>query len=121
METQTQERTTHDVALNMPKGGRGRRGRKDSSGDEQVLKAQPIKEALGELMALYKKAAQASTDYSAARKAVAERSNANSADLNRLIKASAKGNFEDVQRHIQQQADLFETIGEASAGAATEK
>lgn len=116
MQTQQQTHTTHDVALNMPKGSRGKRGRKDSTGDEQVLKAQPIKEALGELMLAYKKSETARADYNAMRKAVAERSNANAGDLNRLIKASAKGNFEDVQRHIQQQVDLFEMIGEVPGG-----
>ena len=107
--------TTHDVALNMPKGSRGRRGRKDLTGDEQVLKAQPIKEALTELMVSYQKFEAAKKEYNDLRKLVAERSNADSSDLAKLLKASAKGKFEDVQRRLQQQVDLFDLIGEVSA------
>lgn len=108
-------RTTEDRntdALGLPKGSRGRRGRKDSTGDEQVLKAQPIKEALSELMVAYKSFEAAKAAYNDLRKKVAERSNCNAADLGRLLRASATGKFEDTQRHIQQQADLFELIGE---------
>jgi hypothetical protein len=107
---------THDVSLDMPKGNRGRRGRKDSTGDEQVMKAQPIKEALTELMAAYKRAELARVAYNDLRKQVAERSNSSASDLNRLIRASARGNFEDVQRKVQQSADLFELIGEVPGG-----
>ncbi len=121
MQTQTEPRTpiTHDAALSMPKGSRGRRGRKDSTGDEQVLKAQPIKEALTELMASFKRAEAARIEFNDLRKKVAERSNASASDLSKLLKASAKGNFEDVQRKIQGTADLFELIGEVSGGAVT--
>lgn len=117
MQTQERERITHDAALNMPKGSRGRRGRKDSTGDEQVLKVQPIKDALAELTTLAKKAQLAATAYNDARKKVAERSNANSAQLNKLIKASLSGRFEDVARLVQQQAELFEAVGEVAQGA----
>ena len=113
---QTEPRTTHDVALQLPKGSRGRRGRKDSTGDEQVLKAQPIKEALSELMVAYQRFELSKKAYNDLRKLVAERSNADSSDLARLMKASAKGKFEDVQRRLQQQVDLFELIGEVPQG-----
>lgn len=99
-------------ALGLSKGQRGRRGRKDSTGDEQVLKAQPIKEALGELMIAYQRFELAKKTYNDLRKLVAERSNADSSDLAKLMRASARGKFEDVQRRLQQQADLFELIGE---------
>lgn len=117
MQSQSQP-VTNDVALNMPKGSRGRRGRKDSTGDEQVLKAQPIKDAVAELMVAFKKSEDARTAYNDLRKQVAERSNASASDLNKLLKASARGNFEDVQRKVQGTADLFELVGEvAGAGA----
>lgn len=99
-------------ALGLPKGSRGRRGRKDSTGDEQVLKAQPIKESLSELMIAYKSFEAAKASYNDLRKRVAERSNCDSSDLAKLLKASAKGKFEDTQRRIQQQVDLFDLIGE---------
>jgi hypothetical protein len=98
--------------LDLKQGSRGRRGRKDSTGDEQVLKAKPIKDALGELMASFQKFEDARSAYNELRKQVAERANASAADLNRLLKASARGNFEDVQRKVQGTADLFELIGE---------
>lgn len=110
MRGNTEDRNTENLGL--PKGSRGRRGRKDSTGDEQVLKAQPIKEALGELMIAYKKAQAANVAYNDLRRKIAERSNCNAADLGRLLRASASGKFEDAQRHIQQQVELFELIGE---------
>lgn len=104
--------TTHDAALEMRPGSRGRRGRKDSTGDEQVLKVGPIKEALSELATLAKKSQLAAQAYNDARKKVAERSNCNSAQLNKLIKASLAGRFEDANRLVQQTAELFEAVGE---------
>ena len=113
VETNTENQRS--TALGLPQGSRGRRGRKDSTGDEQVLKAQPIKDALSELMVAFQKFEAAKKEYNDLRKIVAERSNADSSDLAKLLKASAKGKFEDVQRRIQQQVDLFELIGEVSA------
>lgn len=103
-------------ALDLPPGGRGR-GRKSPDGSEETIKIKPIKEAVGELMVLYKQMESASAAYNNARKLVSERSNCNSADLNKLIKASAKGNFEDVRRHVEQQSVLFESVGEVPGGA----
>lgn len=103
--------------LDLKQGSRGRRGRKDSTGDEQVLKARPIKDALGELVAAFQKFDAARIEYNDLRKLVAERGNASAADLNKLLKASARGNFEDVQRKVQGTADLFELIGEVQTGA----
>lgn len=108
--------TSPDQALDLPPGGRGR-GRKSSDGSEETIKIKPIKDAVGELMTLYKKAETAQAEYNNARKLVSERSNCNSADLNRLIKSSAKGNFEDVRRHIEQQSVLFEAVGEVPGGS----
>lgn len=108
---------TNDAALSMPPGSRGRRGRKDSTGDEQVLKAQPIKEALSELMVAFKRAEEARAAYNELRKTVAERSNASAGDLAKLLKASARGNFEDVQRKVQATSDLFEMVGEVPGGS----
>lgn len=106
----TEDRNTEH--LNLPKGSRGRRGRKNSAGDEEVLKAQPIKDALSELMIAYKSHEAAKVAYNELRKKVAERANCNAADLGRLLRASATGKFEDTKRHIEQQSELFELIGE---------
>lgn len=105
--------TQAETALNMQPGARGRKGR---DGSEETIKIKPIKDAVGDLMRLYKKAELALADYNNAAKGVAERSNANTADIKRLIKASAKGNYQDVRRHIEQQQVLFEAVGEVPAG-----
>lgn len=107
--------TQAERALDLQPGSRGR-GRKNRDGGEETIKIQPIKEAVGELMTLYKKAQSAMGAYNDARKKVSERSNCNSADLNKLIKSSAKGDFEDVRRHIEQQQVLFESVGEVAGG-----
>jgi hypothetical protein len=104
--------TQTETALDLKPGARGRKGR---DGSEETIKLKPIKDAVRELMALYKKLEQAQSDYNNLRKIVAERSNCNSADLNKLIKSSAKGNYQDVRRHIEQQQVLFEGVGEVSA------
>jgi hypothetical protein len=110
------ESTQAEKALGLKPGSRGRKSR---DGGEETIKLKPIKDAVRELMALYKKAEGAMADYNNLRKIVAERSNCNSADLNKLIKSSAKGNYEDVRRHIEQQQVLFEGVGEISASGAT--
>lgn len=100
--------------LDLPVGSRGR-GRKDGAGGEEVLKVQPVKDGCKELMVLYKKSVIAKEAYNAAAKAIAEKSNANTATIKRLIESSAKGKFEDVKRAVEQTADLFEAVGEVSA------
>lgn len=105
--------TQAEAALDMQPGSRGRKGR---DGSEETIKIKPIKDAVGDLMKLYKKAELARADYNNAAKAVAERSNANTADIKRLIKSSADGKYEDTRRHIEQQQVLFESVGEVPAG-----
>lgn len=100
---------------------KGAKGRKDRDGIEEVIKVAPIKEASGEVMRLLKRSLNAAGDYKAALKAMAERSNTNSRNLNRLFKASEKGNFADVRRDVDQQQVLFEMVGEIQGGAETEK
>lgn len=108
MQTQQTEGTT-----------RAPNGRKGRDGTDEVIKFKPIKDATKDLMTLYKKKQQADADYRASLKAVAERGNVNSGNLNRLVKASAKGNYADVRRDIDQQSVLFESIGEIQSGPAT--
>lgn len=117
-------------ALDMPPGSRGKgtgntsarsmRGRKSGDGSEETIKIAPIKEATKELMRAYKKKELANADYNAMAKAVAERSNANTGILKRLIASSAKGKYQDTRRLIEQQAVLFEMVGEVPGGSVTD-
>lgn len=96
------------------------RWRKSSDGTEETIKAQPIKDAVADLMKLYVKLDTAKEDFQSALRGVAERSNANASTIKKLIASSYKGNFEDKRREAEQQAVLFEAVGEVPTGAVTE-
>lgn len=108
MQTQTEASNTSSRA-----------GRKSRDGSDEVIKFKPIKDATKDLMALFKKKQLADEAYRDQLKAVAERGNVNSSNLNRLVKASAKGNYADVRRDIDQQSILFENIGEIRGDGTT--
>lgn len=105
-----------ETNLGLQPGSRGR-GRKDRDGTEEVPKWNTIKEGCSEMMRAYKKLESAREAFNDCVKAVAERGNINAASLKRLIKASAGGDFKDEQRKIDQQATLFEMVGEIPGGA----
>jgi hypothetical protein len=90
------------------------RGRQNKDGTEETVKVEPLRKACPRLLRLYGKAVDTMTDYKEALKAACEANGANTADVARLIKASHKGNFEDVRRHVEQQAIIFEAVGEVS-------
>lgn len=94
-------------------------GRKTFDGTVETIKFDSIKKACGDMMKLYKKSQTAKDDYKAAVAAVAERSGCNASTLNRLVRSSAKGDFADVRNKIDQEAVIFETIGEIPGGKAT--
>lgn len=100
--------------------GHGRTGgRKGAGGTKEVPDFPEIKKATSELMKRFKKLEHARDDYNDAVAKVAERTNVNARNLNKLIKSSAKGNFVDVRRDVDQQGALFEMVGEVSASGAT--
>lgn len=112
--------TQDEVARRLPpKETKSARGRKDSSGGEEPIKFDPIKKACSEMMRAAKKAELAMSDYNALLKIVAERSGVKAGSLKRLVRSSIKGNFEDVKGAIDQQAALFDTIGEIPVGGET--
>lgn len=102
-----------------PKETKSARGRKDSEGTEEPIKFEPIKKACSEMMRAAKKVDLAQADYNNVCKIVAERSGVKAGSLKRLVRASIKGNYEDVKGAIDQQAALFETIGELHVGGET--
>lgn len=109
MEAGTQETGTQEQ---LP-GTQTARGRKGRDGIEETVKVTTLRKACPQLLKLYRKSQDAATDYKDALKAACEANGANSADVNKLIKASFKGNYEDVRRHIEQQQIIFE-MGEVS-------
>lgn len=96
-------------------------GRKAKDGTDEVIRTKPIKDACKDMMTLYMKKQQANADFNAAVKAVAERSNTNASNIKKLIAASASGNFADIRRGVDQQAILFEEVGEIQVQGANEK
>lgn len=104
--------------LDLPKGTgqRGSRGRKDKDGGEEPLRLKPdLKKQCRNLMVLLLKKNSATDDYNKAAKAVAESCNGNTANIKRLVQSSAKGKFKDAQRDCEQQAELFDYIGEVQS------
>lgn len=90
------------------------RGRQNRDGTEETVKVKPLKDECPRLLKMLRKGTDAMTDYKEALKAVCEANGANSADVAKLLKASLKGNYEDVRRHVEQQAIIFEAVGEVS-------
>lgn len=91
-------------------------GRRTKDGGEEVIKFQTIKDRMGEQMKLIRRSDDAKTKMNEGFKALAEASGTNVGNLKKIFKASYNGNFKDVQRDIDQQQVLFETIGEIPGG-----
>lgn len=94
-------------------------GRKNGDGTEETIKIKPIKDAVADAMKLYHKFETAKIDFNECIKGIAERSNANSSTLKKLISSSAKGKFEDTRRMVEQQQVIFEEVGEVPTGSVT--
>jgi len=97
-----------------------RTGRKDRDGTEESPNFPKIKDGCKEMMRAYKKLESAREAFNDTVKAVADRGNFNAATLKRLVRASASGNFADHRRMIDQQAVIFEMVGEIPGGASGE-
>lgn len=93
-----------------------RPGRKGKDGGEEIIKFSTIKERSAEQMKLIRRADSAKNAMNDGFKALAEASGTNVSNLKKLFKASFNGNFKDVQRDIDQQQVLFETLGEIPGG-----
>jgi hypothetical protein len=109
------QQTSREQALDLEPGSRGRGGgRKNRDGIEEAPKVPTLKQACPRLLRLYRQAQEHMTEYKEALTKICEANHANAGDVNRLIKASFKGNFEDVRRHVEQQQIIFEGVGEVS-------
>lgn len=92
------------------------RGRKDKDGIEAVPDYAAVKTKAPNLMKLYRAKVEADTVYREGVKGLAESSKTNSGTINKLVKASYNGKFEDAQRSIDQQSEMFESVGEIAGG-----
>lgn len=87
-------------------------GRKDNSGQEQVIEHGVIAEREDELVRLFKAAEDAGTDFSDANKKAAEDSGYNAGALRKYIAAKAGDKFAAEKKRIVQLALLFDVDGE---------
>lgn len=96
--------------------GKGKRrkanARKDQSGQEVVQRPQVVKNAATELIAAKKKLAHATETLSKLIKKVAEESGYNAKAIRGWLGATVGESFEKAKRDIDQQAELFEEVGE---------
>lgn len=95
-------------------------GRKDKDGTAEIVKFESITKGCSEMMKAYKKLELAKDDYNATVKAVAERSNSNVTTLKKLVRSSAKGNFQDVKDKLDQEQEVFDMVGEIGSGKESE-
>lgn len=99
-----------ETALEMPKGSRGRRGRKDSSGQEQVFDKDALLDNVDELVRLCHAAQEAATDFGEAVKATAEKAGVNAATVRKFIVAKAGEKYEETKQKALQLALVFEEV-----------
>ena len=108
METQTET-----TAARRANGGTTTRGRKDSEGQEVVIKLEPLKKSIDELVRLYTKKTAAAEALSNGVTTVAEKSGLLAAVVRKFVKARADGdNYEEAKRSAEQLSLVFEELGE---------
>lgn len=93
-----------------------RTGRRSAGGTQEVPDFATVKEGVGDLMKRFKKLQNAKDDYQDACAKLAERTNTNARNLNKLVKSSFKGTFDDARRDIDQQSAMFEIVGKVPGG-----
>ena len=93
------------------------KGRKDSTGQEDVIKTKPLKDAIDDLIALHGKKQNANDKFNAAVKAVAEKSGLLSSVVRKLVNARAGDKWEEESRKVVQLGIVFEEVGAISGGS----
>jgi hypothetical protein len=94
------------------------KARKDSEGQEAVIDLSAIKDRVDELISLHAAVRDASTDYSEAIKASAEKGGINARALRAYIRARASESYEKDKQYSEQLSLLFDELGGAvSSGA----
>jgi transcription termination factor NusB len=85
-------------------------GRKDSEGQEAVVKIETLQVGMDELLKLHTAAENAATDFKEAVKAIAEKSGLNAATVSKYVKARAGDNFDATKGKVLQLALVFEEV-----------
>lgn len=96
-----------------PKGRKKAVGRKDSEGQEQVMRPDVLKERAKELMRLDVEAKDAATAFGDAVKVCAEKSGFNASTVRKLIRARNSDDFAGAKAKVEQLGIAFEKVGEA--------
>ena len=87
------------------------KGRKDDTGQEAVIKMQPIKDIITDLVDLYTKAGKASDTLNDAIKAAAEKAGLQASAVRKFVVARAGEKYEEKKRDAEQLSLLFDEIG----------
>jgi hypothetical protein len=100
-----------------PPKGKGKqakrsKGRKDADKQPAVTKPQVVSERIDEMVKLHAKSVDAATEAKEAVTKCAEESGYNAANVRKLVLARYGEKFPEVKRNIEQQAELFEEVGE---------
>ena len=91
---------------------RGTRGRKDTEGNESVIKLKVVEDRIADLCVMHDLAAQANERYREAVKATAEAAGLLTVTVSKFVAARAGDKWEEQQTKVQQLALVFEEIGE---------
>jgi hypothetical protein len=90
--------------------GGGARGRTGRDKQEKVIKMDELRSRLANLVSLHKKAKDASTDYSAGVKAVAEKAGLLASVVRRFVVAKAGEAFDEKKKEAEQLNLVFDEI-----------
>jgi hypothetical protein len=96
-----------ETALDMKKGARGRKDK----GQEAVIKMEALSVGVEDLIALKKKAEDASTAYADAIKATAEKAGLLAKVVRQFVDARAGDKFDDKKTEVGQLALCFDQVG----------
>lgn len=91
-------------------GRRTARGRQDRSKQEKVIDMSKLTEKIDHLVNLHKATKDASADYSAAIKVVAEKAGLLASVVRRFVVAKAGESFDDKKKEAEQLALVFDEI-----------
>lgn len=92
-------------------------GRKDSQGQEAVIKLDQVKDKVDYLVGLYKTATSASADLNDGIKAIAEKSGLLASVVRKYVVAKAGDKFEEKAREVEQLSLLFDVTEPAKVEA----
>lgn len=113
MHTQTGQANVTELAKRRKSG----LGRKDSDGQEAVIKLDKVKEKIDHLIKLHKTAADASDALNDGIKAVAEKSGLLASVVRKYVVAKAGDKFEEKAREVEQLSLLFDVSEPAKVEA----